>query len=88
MNIYIGNLHANASEAQIRDLFTEFGDVHSVHIIMNTASGQSMGFGFVEIDGREGGLKAIQELDALNFMNRYLEVSEALSAGREKSYMF
>ncbi len=87
MNIYIGNLSANVSETQVWDLFKTFGQVNSVHIVIDTASGQSMGFGFVDIAEREGGLMAIQKLDALNFMNQYIEVSEALSHDQTRTYL-
>ncbi len=87
MNIYIGNLHINVSETQVWDLFKTFGHINSVHIVTDTASGQSMGFGFVDIVEREGGLMAIQKLDALNFMNQYIEVSEALSHDGNRTYL-
>lgn len=77
MNIYVGNLHSNASEAQIRDLFKEYGKVLSVKIIMDMETGQSKGFGFVEMDDRVDGLRAVKHLHNQNFMNMYLDVSEA-----------
>lgn len=87
MNIYIGNLPPHVSEAQLWDLFKAFGQVNSVHIVTDAASGKSMGFGFVDIAEREGGLMAIQKLDTLKFMNRHIEVSEALSHDRVRTYL-
>lgn len=77
MNIYVGNLHGNMSEAQLRDLFSEYGKVSSVKILMDMETGQSLGYGFVEMDDRADGLHAVRKLNNLNFMNMYLEVSEA-----------
>jgi len=77
MNIHIGNLHSNVSEAQLRELFKEYGKVNSVKIIMDMETGQSKGFGFVEMDERTDGIRAVNKLHNLNFMNMYLEVSEA-----------
>jgi|GEM_PF-1607061 len=77
MNIYVGNLHNNMSEAQLRDLFSEYGKVLSVKIIMGMETGQSLGYGFVEMDDRADGQRAVRKLNNLNFMNMYLEVSEA-----------
>lgn len=77
MNIYIGNLHPHMSEAQVRDLFKKFGTVVSVTIIMDTETGHTKGFGFVEMDDPRDGQKAIAELNNQNFMGNYLEVAEA-----------
>lgn len=78
MNIYIGNLHSNACEAEILKMFQKFGDVHSVKIIMDRNNNQSSGFGFVQMEGQMAALNAIQSLDNINYMNQYLEVSEAM----------
>jgi len=47
MNIYVGNLPYTASEDDLRDAFSEFGQVESANIIMDKFSGRSKGFGFV-----------------------------------------
>jgi len=76
MNIYIGNLHLNVAVAQLRDLFSEFGRISMAKIIRDKDSGQSRGYGFVEMDTREDGLNAIKELNNRNLMNRFIEVNE------------
>lgn len=78
MNIYIGNLHANTSEADVAKLFEKFGAVSSVNIVMDKKNGQSRGFGFVEMEESGAGERAIQTLNNLNYMNQYIEVSEAM----------
>ena len=87
MNIYIGNLHTNTSEAEVMRLFEKFGSVHAVKIIMNKDNGLSKGFGFVEMQEHDAGIKAIEALNNKNYMNLYLEVSEAMpdnSTSRKK----
>lgn len=78
MKIYIGNLHSKASEAEIAKLFGKFGEVASVDIIMNKNDGKSRGFGFVSMASQEAGMKAIDALNRQNYMNQYLDVSEAM----------
>ena len=49
MNIYVGNLSFEATEADVEQAFGEFGDVKSVHIVQDRDTGRSRGFGFVEM---------------------------------------
>jgi len=78
MNIYIGNLHVNASEEQVSNLFKKYGNVESVNIIIDKHSGDSRGFGFVEMDEQQEGAAAIEKLNNTKFMNQVIEVSEAM----------
>ncbi len=78
MNIYIGNLNANASEEQVSNLFKKYGSVESVKIIVDLHSGNSRGFGFVEMDEQQEGAAAIEKLNNAKFMNQLIEVSEAM----------
>lgn len=78
MKIYIGNLHLKASESELTRLFETFGNVHSADIIMDKQNGRSRGFGFVQMESQDAGLKAIHALNRLNYMNQYLDVSEAM----------
>jgi len=77
MNIYVGNLNNNTSEQHLRELFRSFGKIESVNIIMDTETGQSKGFAFVEMEDSADGWKAIRSLNGMNYMNQYLEVNEA-----------
>lgn len=74
MNIYIGNITAGASIEQIKKLFHPFGTIHFAQIIMNLHSGQSEGFGFIEMVSEEEGEKAVAALNGINFMGHFLEV--------------
>ena len=77
MNIYVGNLAYGTTEDELRDVFSEFGNVSSVNIISDRETGRSRGFGFVEMpDGAEG-KKAIEELNLKDLGGRALTVNEA-----------
>jgi len=75
--IYVGNLSFSATEEELKTLFSQAGTVTSVAIITDKFSGQSRGFGFIEMQNREEGLKAIQELDSKDLGGRSLKVNEA-----------
>lgn len=77
MNIYVGNLSYQATEEELRNTFGEFGPVSSVKIIKDKFSGESRGFGFVEMAERNDGEKAITELDGKDIKGRALRVTEA-----------
>jgi RNA recognition motif-containing protein len=84
MNIYVGNLPTTVTELHIRDLFKEFGRIISVKLLMDMESGQSKGFGFVEMDDHSDGLRAIKKLNNMNFMSQYIQVSEANAQPKSK----
>ena len=77
MNIYVGNLSFDAKEDQLRALFEAFGPVQSVKIVSDQFTGRSRGFGFVEMETREQGVQAIQELDGKDLGGRPLKINEA-----------
>ena len=61
-SIYVGNLPFTANDTELRDLFSEYGEVHSVKLITDRETGKPRGFGFVEMD-EAGASKAIQALN-------------------------
>jgi RNA recognition motif-containing protein len=77
MNIYVGNLSFNASDDELKEAFAAFGSVESASIIKDKYSGQSRGFGFVEMPDRDEALKAIEGLNGSDFKGRSLKVNEA-----------
>lgn len=77
MNIYVGNLSFNTTEDQLREAFESFGEVASVNIIKDKFSGESRGFGFVEIPDQEQAQAAIAEMNGKDFGGRALNVNEA-----------
>lgn len=77
MNIYVGNLPFNASDADLRSLFAEFGSVDSASVITDRDTGRPRGFGFVEIADSAAGAKAIEQLDGHDWDGRRITVNEA-----------
>lgn len=77
MNIYIGNLHEQVKESQVRDLFSKFGSIVNINVITDMETGLTKGFGFVEMNEANDGRKAISELNGQEFMGNALEVEEA-----------
>lgn len=77
INIYVGNLSFDTNEDQLKELFETYGQVESATIISDKFTGRPRGFGFVKMPEREDGLRAIQELDAKDFMGRSIKVNEA-----------
>lgn len=77
MNIYVGNLAFSFTDNELREIFAEFGEVTSAHIIMDRETNRSRGFGFVEMSNEEDGNAAIEGLNGQEFAGRILKVNEA-----------
>jgi cold-inducible RNA-binding protein len=77
MRIYVGNLSFNTEEHQLEQLFASLGDVASVRLIRDRDTGQSRGFGFVEMTDAAQGRAACAALDQQEFEGRRLTVNEA-----------
>ena len=76
MNIFIGGLSYAITDADLLDLFQEYGEVTSARVIMDRDTHKSKGFGFVEMEDA-GATKAIAELNGAEFDGRTISVSEA-----------
>ncbi len=77
MNIYVGNLPYNISEDDLKATFSEFGEVETVNIIKDKFSGQSKGFGFVEMPSNSEADKAIKALNDTDLKGRNIKVNQA-----------
>lgn len=77
MNIHVSNLSFNVTDEDLREFFTEYGEVSSAKVIMDKFTGKSRGFGFVEMPDDEAAKKAISELDNGVVEGRSIRVSEA-----------
>ena len=77
MNIYVGNLSFDTTEDDLRDAFAVYGEVSSVSVIKDKFSGQSRGFGFVEMAGKSEASAAMQALNGGDLNGRNLTVNEA-----------
>lgn len=77
MRMYVGNLSYQATESELRALFAQYGEVVSARIITDRDTGQSRGFGFVELADDEASNNAISELNGSDFGGRRLVCNEA-----------
>ena len=77
MNIYVGNLSYEVTEEDLRQAFGAFGQVESINIIKDKYSGESKGFGFVEMPDKAEAQSAIEGLNGKELKGRALKVSEA-----------
>lgn len=77
MNIYVGNLPREATEADLQQEFQAFGQVASATIIKDKYSGESRGFGFVEMASQAEAQSAIAGLNGKDLKGRALSVNEA-----------
>ena len=74
--MYVGNLSFQSTEDDIRNLFSEFGDVESVNLITDRETGRSRGFAFVEMPDDQANA-AMQSLNGSDFEGRSLKINEA-----------
>jgi RNA recognition motif-containing protein len=81
MRLHVGNLSYDAAEQDLQDLFASVGSVESVRLIRDQFSGQSSGFGFVEMLNEQEARAACTTLDRKDFQGRRLTVNEANRVG-------
>ena len=77
MNIFVGSLPFKIEESELQEIFEEYGEVTSVKIITDRATGRSKGFGFVEMTNEEEAKKAIEELNNAEIEGRTIVVNKA-----------
>jgi RNA recognition motif-containing protein len=77
MNIYIGNLPSDATESDLRKLFESFGQIESATLVKDRFSGESRGFGFVDMPSRKEAVAAIAGLNGKNVKGQSIKVNEA-----------
>jgi len=77
MNIYVANLSYSVTDADLKELFQEYGEVSSAHVITDRDTGKSRGFGFVEMPVPAEGQKAINELNEAEFDGKVIVVNVA-----------
>ncbi len=86
MNIYIAGLSYGTSDAELANLFSEFGEVSSAKVILDRETGRSRGFAFVEMANDAEGQKAIDELNGVEFDHKVISVSVARPRPERPSY--
>ena len=84
MNMYIGNLAYDVTENDLKNAFSEFGEVSSAKIITDKVSGQSKGFGFVEMPDNSEADQAIKALNGKVLNGRSIKVNQAEQRGKRQ----
>ena len=77
MNIYVGNLNYRLQEEELKETFANYGEVSSIKIISDRVTGRAKGIGFVEMPNDNEALKAIEDLDGSQLMEREMRVNQA-----------
>jgi RNA recognition motif-containing protein len=77
MNIYVSNLSFNVQDEDLKDFFAPYGEITSAKVINDRETGNSRGFGFVEMSDDTAAQKAITELDGATVEGRTIKVMEA-----------
>ncbi len=77
MNIYVGNLPFSITDADLRETFSRFGDVSQVNLISDKFTGESKGFGFVEMSNNSQADAAIKGLNGTDLKGRNITVNQA-----------
>jgi RNA recognition motif-containing protein len=77
VNIYVGNLPFTMTDADLRSIFADYGELTSATVISDRDTGRSRGFGFVEVADEALGEKAVEELDGRDIDGRRLTVNKA-----------
>jgi RNA recognition motif-containing protein len=77
MNIYVGNLSYEITDDEVKDLFSPHGEISSVSIIKDKYSGQSKGFGFIEMPNQAEAEEAIKALNESEVKGRNIKVNQA-----------
>jgi cold-inducible RNA-binding protein len=75
--LYVGNVPYETGDAELQELFSQAGDVASVNLVRDQATGRPRGFAFIEMSTDEGAQKAIHELNEREIGGRRLTVNEA-----------
>lgn len=83
MNIYISGLSYGINNADLTNLFAEFGEVSSAKVILDRETGRSRGFAFVEMNNDTEGQKAIDELNGVEYDSKVISVSVARLARKD-----
>ncbi|MBF0117422.1 MAG: RNA-binding protein [Desulfobacterales bacterium] len=84
MNIYVGNLPYALTEDELKAIFTEFGEVESVKIIVDKFTDKSKGFGFVEMPSNSDADKAIKALNGKLIKGQNVKVNQSIPGGKSK----
>ena len=77
MRLYVGNLNFRTTSEELRELFSQAGEVETASVVEDRETGRSRGFGFVEMSSKEEGEAAISQFNGKEVNGRSLTVNEA-----------
>jgi RNA recognition motif-containing protein len=77
VNIYVGQLPYSVTEEELREMFLQYGEVSSLNLIMDRYSGQSKGFGFIEMPNNSEADQAIKGLNKSMLKGREIKVNQS-----------
>ncbi len=84
--MYVGNIAYNATEQDLRELFSEYGEIESLKIMKDNFTERSKGFGFIEMADEDDAKKAIAALNGKDFMGKTLAVAEARPQQKRRGF--
>lgn len=77
MNICIANLSSTVNDQELKQLFSGYGEVKSAEVMIDVFTGESRGFGYVEMEDEKAAQKAVTELSGTEFQSQTISVKEA-----------
>jgi RNA recognition motif-containing protein len=86
MNIYVGQLPYSVTEEELREMFLAYGEVSSLNLIMDRYTGQSKGFGFIEMPNNSEADQAIKGLNKSMMKGREIKVNQAEERRKKKTF--
>jgi RNA recognition motif-containing protein len=86
MNIYVGQLPYSVTEEELREMFVQYGEVSSLKLIMDRYSGQSKGFGFIDMPNNSEADQAIKGLNKSMVKGREIKVNQAEERRKKKTF--
>ena len=84
MEIYVGQLPYGINESELKELFSEFGEIASIKLIVDHFSGRSKGFGFIDMPNNSEADTAIKALNKSKFKGREIKVNQIHKKKRNK----
>jgi RNA recognition motif-containing protein len=86
MNIYIGQLPNSVTEEELREMFLQYGEISSLNLIMDKYTGQSKGFGFIDMPNNGEADQAIKGLNKTMLKGREIKVNQAEERRKKKTF--
>jgi len=84
--MYVGNIPYTATEEDLKELFSEYGEIESLKIMKDNFTERSKGFGFIEMANEEDAKKAIAALNGKDFKGKSLTVAEARPQQKQRGF--